>query len=74
MAKAKSNWMQKAVKKPGSFTKQAKRAGMTVPQFAKHVLKPGSKATQTTKRRARLAQTFRKVAAKRKAASTRKKK
>ncbi|MDY0198891.1 MAG: hypothetical protein RBR68_13855 [Tenuifilaceae bacterium] len=52
---AKKNWISGAIKKPGSFTKQAKRAGMTVSKFAKSVLKPGSKATETTKRRARLA-------------------
>jgi hypothetical protein len=63
---AKSKWMQTAVKKPGAFTAQAKRAGMTVGGFAKKVLSKGSKASQTTKRRARLAQTFRRVAKARK--------
>lgn len=54
----KKDWISGAIKKPGSFTKQAKRAGMSVQKFAKHVLKPGSKATEKTKQRARLAQTL----------------
>ncbi len=54
----KKGWIQGAIKKPGSFTAQAKRAGMGTGEFAKKVLAPGSKATETTKKRARLAQTL----------------
>jgi hypothetical protein len=36
----------------GSFTKQAKKAGETPEEFAATVLKPGSKASTKTKRRA----------------------
>lgn len=57
MAK-KGGWIQKAIKKSGSFTAAAKRAKMPVQAYATHVLKPGSKASSTTKRRARLAQTL----------------
>ena len=57
MAK-KNGWIQKAIKKPGSFTAQANRAKMPVQAYATHVLKPGSKATTRTKQRARLAQTL----------------
>ena len=51
-------WIQGAIKHPGSFTRQAKSAGMGVQQFASKVLAPGSKASATTKRRANLARTL----------------
>lgn len=51
-------WIQGAIKHPGAFSAQAKRAGMSTGAYAKQVLAPGSKATATTKRRARLAQTL----------------
>ena len=50
--------MQKAVKRPGAFTKKANAAGMTVGEYATKVLKKGSKASITTKRQASLAKTF----------------
>jgi hydroxymethylglutaryl-CoA reductase len=55
--------ISKAIKKPGSFTAQAKRKGMTVPQYIKFVLDPknAKKTTETTKRRARFAKTLAKV-------------
>ncbi len=55
--------ISKAIKKPGSFTAQAKRAKMTVPQYIKFVLDPknAKKTTETTKRRARFAKTLAKV-------------
>lgn len=60
--KNKGNWVKTMVESPkfkkGAFTKQAKRAGMSTEQFAKHALKPESKVTETTKRRARLSQRF----------------
>jgi Ca2+-dependent lipid-binding protein len=51
-------WIQSAIKKTGSFTKQAKGAGMGVQAFASKVLSKGSKASTKTKRRARLAKTL----------------
>lgn len=58
---AKKNWIQGAIKKPGSFSKQAKKAKMSTSAFATKVLKPNSKASPTTKRRARLAKTLTKM-------------
>ena len=49
-------WIQKAAKKnKGKFTRKAKKAGMTTRQYERHVLRKGSRASQTTKREARLA-------------------
>ena len=56
-----NKWIQEADLKTGAFTAQAKKAGMSVQAFARHVLKKGSKYNETTKRRARLAQTFKKM-------------
>jgi hypothetical protein len=56
------NWIQGAVKRPGAFTAKAKRAGMSVQAYARHVLKKGSKASTLTKQQARLAQTFKRMA------------
>ena len=57
-----ADWIQGAVKRPGAFTAKAKRAGMAVQAYARHVLKKGSKASKLTKQQARLAQTFKKMA------------
>lgn len=51
-------WIKKAIKNPGAFTAQAMRKGMTSREFAVEVLKKGSKSSERTKRRARLAQTL----------------
>jgi hypothetical protein len=52
------NWIKGAVKHPGAFTRQAKAAGKTVAEYAaEHAGDPG-----TIGRRARLAQTFAKMA------------
>jgi len=63
MAKKKNSkkWIQNAIKHPGSFTQQAEKAGKSVAEFATDVLKPGSKASTTTKRRANLAKTLKKL-------------
>jgi hypothetical protein len=52
------NWISGAIKHPGAFTAQAKKAGMGTSAFASKVLAPGSKASTTTKRRANLARTL----------------
>ena len=65
MAK-KKKWIQSAIKNPGSLTKQAKAAGMSVQEFSEAALKKGSKASATTKRRANLAKTLRKMGRKKK--------
>ena len=61
---AEHKWIQKANLKEGAFTKQAKKAGMSVQAFASKVLKKGSKASALTKKRATLAKTFKKMAKK----------
>lgn len=61
--KKDKKFIQKANLKKGAFTAQAKRAGMSVAQYIKFVLNPknAKKTTETTKRRARLAKTLRKL-------------
>ena len=59
-----ADWMKHAVKHPGAFTKKADAAGMTVAQFAAHVLAPANKdkySTQT-KRQASFAKAAHSVA------------
>jgi len=50
-------WMQGAIKKPGSFTAQAKAAGKGVMQYAREQMGAGG----TTGKRARLALTLSKL-------------
>ena len=52
------DWIQKAVKRPGAFTRKAKAAGMDVQQFAKNVDDNPGKYSTRTKKQANLAQTF----------------
>lgn len=59
-------WMQKAVKRPGAFTRKAKAAGMSVAAYAEKVLSPGSRADTLTKRQALFARTARRIAQRRK--------
>jgi aconitase A len=51
-------WIQKAIKHPGALTKKAKKAHMSVKQYANKVTKPGSKVSTQTKRQANLAKTL----------------
>lgn len=46
------------VKHPGAFGKEAAKHGESTGAYAKSVLKPGSKASTKTKRRAALAKAF----------------
>lgn len=56
------NWIKKAVSKnPGSFTAQAKKAGMSVPAFRDKVLANKSAYSSTTVKRANLAKTLAKM-------------
>jgi len=64
-----ANWIAKAIKKPGSFTAAARRAGQTVSGYATKVLKAGSTASTKTKRRANLARTLGTMSAARKRAT-----
>jgi hypothetical protein len=54
---AKKKWIQGAIKKPGSFTAQAKSAGKGVMQYAREQMHAGGK----TGARARLALTLSKL-------------
>lgn len=55
-------WIQKAVSKnPGSFTAQAKRAGMSTSSFRDKVLANKEKFSSTTVKRANLAKTLSKM-------------
>lgn len=54
-------WIQAAHLKKGAFGRAAKRAGKSTSAYARQVLRKGSRASATTKRRARLAQTFAKM-------------
>jgi hypothetical protein len=58
------NFIQKAIKHKGAFTKKAKAAGETVSEYAAEVTKPGSKASTQTKRQANLAKTLKKLSKK----------
>ena len=55
-------WIQGAHLKEGSFTAQAKKAGMSVQEFANHVLANKDDFDSKTVRRAQLAKTFKKMA------------
>jgi hypothetical protein len=54
-------WIQGAIRRPGAFTAKAKKAGMSVSEYANKVGKPGSKASTQTKRQAALAKTLSKL-------------
>lgn len=56
------HWIHGAIKHPGAFTAQAKKAGMSVAAYANKVTKKGSRASARTKRRANLAKTLRTIA------------
>jgi hypothetical protein len=59
--KSGGKWIQSAIKKPGSFTAQAKRAGMSVPAFRDKVLSNKGAYSSTTVKRANLAKTLSKM-------------
>ncbi len=52
-----ADWMSKAVKRPGAFSRKAKAAGMSTQAYARKVKNSPSASTRT-KRQAALAQTF----------------
>jgi len=56
--KSGGNWIKSAIKKPGSFTAQAKKAGMSVPAFRNKVLSNKGAYSSTTVKRANLAKTL----------------
>ena len=54
-------WIAKAIKKPGAFVAQAKRAGMSTFAFASKVTTNPGRYSDTTVKRARLARTLSKM-------------
>ena len=71
--KKKRKWLQAARRTMeakgtvGAFTRQAKAAGMSVEEYAAMVLRPGSKASPRTKKRAQFARTAGKIGRRKKA-------
>ena len=60
--KKKEKWIQGAHLKEGAFTAKAKKAGMTVQEFASHVRAHKGDYDTETVRQANLARTFKKMA------------
>jgi hypothetical protein len=61
MMKKGGKWIQGAIKKPGAFTAQAKKAGMSTSAFRDKVLANKEKFSSTTVKRANLAKTLSKM-------------
>lgn len=58
MKNGKGNWIKGAIKKPGAFSAQADKAGMSTAEFANEVTSnPGDYSGKTVKR-AQLAKTL----------------
>ena len=53
-----SGWIQRAIRKPGAFREQARRAGKSTTEFMRDVLRNPDRYSPTTVRRARLAKTL----------------
>ena len=66
MARRTRRWIQKAIKRPGAFTRKAKARGMTVAQFARYVLSHKNRFSTRTIRQAQLALTLRRLSRRRK--------
>jgi len=58
MAENKGNWIQGAIKKPGAFSAQAEKAGMSTAEFAETVIKNPKDYSDKTVKRAQLAKTL----------------
>lgn len=58
MAESKSNWIKGAIKKPGAFSAQAEKEGMSTEEFAKTVTANPDKYSEKTVKRAQLAKTL----------------
>ncbi|HEY6021111.1 MAG TPA: hypothetical protein VIY48_14745 [Candidatus Paceibacterota bacterium] len=56
-----ANWIAKAIKRPGAFSRKAKKAGMSTSAYARKVTKKNSSASTQTKRQAALAKTLAKM-------------
>jgi hypothetical protein len=58
---AKKNWIAGAIKRPGAFTKKAKKAGKSVPAMAAAVTKNPTRYSKLTVQQANLAKTLAKI-------------
>jgi hypothetical protein len=58
MTSGKSNWIQGAIKKPGAFSAQADKAGMSTAAFASEVMSNPDDYSAKTRKRAQLAKTL----------------
>lgn len=56
---AARQWIARAIKHPGAFTKQAMKAHMSVSEMSQHVMANPGKYSYTTRKRAVLAKTLR---------------
>jgi len=56
--KEDKKWIQKAIKKPGSFTAKAKRRGITSAQLQANVQKNPDKYDKNTQKQAQLRETL----------------
>ena len=61
MAKEDKKWIQKAIKRPGAFSKKAKDRGKTTKQFVRDVQRNPKKYDSTTVKQANLASTLMKM-------------
>jgi hypothetical protein len=59
--KTEKNWIAGAIKRPGAFTKKAKKAGKSVAGMASAVTKNPRKYSKLTVQQANLAKTLRKI-------------
>jgi hypothetical protein len=55
------NWIQGAIKRPGAFTKKAKKAGKSVSGMAAAVTKNPGRYSKLTVQQANLAKTLKKI-------------
>jgi hypothetical protein len=58
MTSGKGNWIQGAIKKPGAFSAQADKAGMSTAAFASEVISNSDDYSAKTRKRAQLAKTL----------------
>lgn len=58
MTSGKGNWIQGAIKKPGAFSAQANKAGMSTAAFASEVMSNPDDYSAKTRKRAQLAKTL----------------
>lgn len=58
---SQKKWIQKAIKRPGAFTRKARALGLTPDQYRRKVLANPNRYSTTTVRQARLMTTLKKL-------------